>query len=996
MRKFCRIIAITISFSALGFLATAQDSPAAAEPQYFTLNLPAGISLIAAPLNTGQPLARDEFLGLPPQYPLFFGWNPASQQWVSGDLVPSALAGGYWVYVPTPTTLVVAGQPFPYSIAVTEHVEPGWHLFGVPYEEGVGWTDFHLYASGNPIGLDTAVAMGWIDPSVTTMLGSTVQYQTPGDPLLPGVAYWVHTLVPLDLRVERQNAAAADTGGETSTATTDASPATAVSVPSPTPTVTVASTTTTGSASCSSSSTSTASYSSPNAMGWLSEIAGFLGEVARGAAAVAEGNWFQAGGEWAAGAFGLAEYGFGESNNDATTQQLTQIDSTLDTVTADVNGIACQLTSVGVQIAALPSYVTSNSFLTGPIANADTWLANYYTNPSATTQSHEWALWAMAGCTYGSVYTCPGASHPITSASYQNFAKTYIQNPGQTNTSTDDFPLWWAYSVLGGQNGVPPYSPNGTADSLQTAIYQGLTGSPLTVSNPLYAYMLWKFSQSGCTTDVSAPAPGCDLYSQVYLPVEAYFLRAVGDQAQLAGAVAEAKGVLAEKFPGPDGSAVQSYMAGINQEVNQEAEAFLEVAEQIALYRAADATHDWNNFASSDAGQLLGRADFIVAQLAGANYKSNPPAGYTNPPWPSPAASGGLVVGRLFYVNGEPVDPNGRGLTCISSCPSYGALPQPPIQAIFEDASSTRTVTGPWPYLLWQAMSTGATASATNQWTVRRWKPTMLSTGSWVLPSSSSERGSAQLAVGNYDANYVPVQASATGAVTFTSFSGLEGSIGKYALAMGQPPWNDTPWSSSGDKQDTVYTSQISYNSPVGFGNLKVGYPAIAACNCWPNAGNIVADGSWSSSATISLPSLSAQAPYTNIHVHWPSTINASLSASDIQHYGSLNDTQKYYQYVKFDQALTGVKSVEYPQCNNSAFNQCTITNASQSLDAGPLTPTASSYNFKVSFSSEVIPWTNASIINSKTSILNQTERSANGQSSVTWVIDAPMITLTQ
>jgi hypothetical protein len=993
MRTFCLHVTIVIAIViALGFRATAQDTPPAAEPQYFTLNLPAGVSLISAPLNTGAALARDEFLGLPPQYPLFYGWNAASQEWVSGDLVPAGLAGGYWIYVPTPTTLVVAGQPFPYNIAVTEHVQPGWHLFGVPYEEGVGWADFHFYASGNPIDLNTAVTMGWIDANVTTTLGSEVQYQTPGDPLLPGVAYWVHTLVPLDLRVERQSATAVATTGETPTATTDVSPATAVDVPA-NPTVTVASATTSGSASCSSSTVSTASYSSPSAMGWLSEIAGFLGRVAEGAVAVAEGHWFLAGGEWAAGAFGLAEYGFGESNNDATTQALSQIDTELDTVIGDVNGISCQLTSVGIQISALPSYITSESFLTGPIANADTWLAGYFNDPAKTTQSHEWAIWAMAGCTYGSVYACPAASNPVTATGYQNFAKLYIQNPGKTNTSTDDFPLWWAYSVLGGQNGVPPYSPNGTADSLQTAIYQQLTGAPLTVSNPLYSYMLWKFSQSGCATDVSAPAPGCDLYSQVYLPVEGYFLRAIGDQAQLAEAVAEAKGVLAEKFPGPDGSSVQAYMAGINQEVNQEAEAFLEVAEQIALYRAADATHDWNNFASSDAGQLLGRADFIVAKLAGQNYQSNPQAGYTNPPWPSLATPGALILGRVFYVYGEP-DVAGRMVLC-NPCGSGSQSFQ-----LNEDASRQLAPTGAWPYLLWQATSTGATATSNNQWTVRRLTPETPSPGSWIVYSSSPQRTVAQLVAGTYDSNYNSVPAGTAGATAFASFSGLEGSIGKFGLALGQLPWKDVPWTVTGDKQDTVYASQISYLTPPGVGHLDVGYPPIAMCNCWGPVGNVIANGSWSSSASITLP-----ASASNIHVHWPTTIGAGLNAQVVQHFGNGPWNPQYYQYIKFDQSLTDSKgtttgSVEYPQCNGSAFNQCNITNAAQSLDLGPLTPTTSPYTFKVSFSTEVIPWTNSSVFTQYVSLQNLVQRSAensgSSQSSVYWVIDAPMITLTQ
>src|ERR1039458_490772 len=86
MRKCCPNITIAIAIViVLGCRATAQAPPVVASPQFFTLNLLAGVSLISAPLDTGQGLARDAFLGLPPQYPLFFGWDPDTQDWVSGD-----------------------------------------------------------------------------------------------------------------------------------------------------------------------------------------------------------------------------------------------------------------------------------------------------------------------------------------------------------------------------------------------------------------------------------------------------------------------------------------------------------------------------------------------------------------------------------------------------------------------------------------------------------------------------------------------------------------------------------------------------------------------------------------------------------------------------------------------------------------------------------------------------------------------------------------------
>src|SRR5664279_5397800 len=104
---------------------TQPTTPAAGvAPQYYTLNLQAGTSLISAPLNSGQALARDTFQGLPPDWPLFWGWNSASQSWLTGDQAPMTLTGGFEVYVPTPTTVVVAGQPYDSVPSVTARIYP--------------------------------------------------------------------------------------------------------------------------------------------------------------------------------------------------------------------------------------------------------------------------------------------------------------------------------------------------------------------------------------------------------------------------------------------------------------------------------------------------------------------------------------------------------------------------------------------------------------------------------------------------------------------------------------------------------------------------------------------------------------------------------------------------------------------------------------------------------------------------------------------------------
>ncbi len=521
MRNCCPHIATAIAIVvALGCRAVAQDAPVVPSPQFFTLNLPPGVSLISAPLDTGPGLARNAFQGLPPQYPLFYGWNPATQEWVSGDLVPASIGGGYWIYLPIPATLVVAGQPYSYFTSLTTHVDPGWHLFGVPFQEGIGWSDFHLFASGNPIGLDTAVSMGWIDANIITVQGSVVQDQTPGQPLLPGVAYWVHTLVPLELRAERP-------AGATPAIATEVGPPAAVPDASP--------------SQPQSARAQSATSAASTVMGWLGAIASFLADAAKGAVQIAEGNYAAAGFEFATGTFGLVEYGLGEATTPPT-DQLTEMDAKLDTMIVDANAIAGQLTTVESQISGLQSYVQTEDHLGQPLFYADTWLTNYYLDQTKTTQSRQWARWMLAGCNPGLVSACPSAANPVTAPSYKSFTTNYIQNPGQANAATDDFPLWWAYSVIGNQKeGVNPYIVNGsTADGFVGLIYHGITDNRGTPQNALLSYMEFVYSKSGCTTDVSAT--GCDLYDQVYLPVETYFLKAVGDQTQLAEALAESLG----------------------------------------------------------------------------------------------------------------------------------------------------------------------------------------------------------------------------------------------------------------------------------------------------------------------------------------------------------------------------------------------------------------------------------------------------------------------
>jgi hypothetical protein len=947
------------------------SQPTAAAPNYFTLNLPAGVSLISAPLDTGPGLARDAFLGLPPKYPLFFGWNAAGQDWVSGDLVPAGIAGGYWVYLPSPTTLVVAGQPYSYFKALTKHVDPGWHLFGVPFQEGIGWKDFHLHASGNPIGLDTAVAMGWIDPRVITTRGSEVQYQTPGNPLLPGVAYWVHTSVPLELRAGRP-------AGVTPAAASQPPPSQSQVVRQQ-------------------SSSSSEESTSTSVMGWLGAIAEFLADVAKGAVQIAEGNWPAAGFEFAAGTFGLVEYGLGTSTT--PTDKLTQMDAKLDSLIVDVNAISGQLTTLNTDITGLTSYIEFSNALGINLQNAETWLKDYYLDQTQTAQSRNWARWYLAGCSPivadnpNASPGCPSLGNSVTTANYNNFITNYAQHAGQTGTATDDFPLWWAYSVIGNNaNGVTPYAVGGTkASDFVTQIHDGLTNNRGTAQNALVAYMQWVFARSGCTTDVSAS--GCDLFSQVYQPTEAFFLQAVGDQTQLAAAVAESDGVLAEKFPGSYGGSATTFMSGVNQKVNEEVEVFLEVAEEIALYRAADGTQDWNTFGSTDAGQLLARADFVAVQLGRQPDPTNPATANLTPPWPT---SG--VVGRIFYVNGEPALSGTRNV-CTGLSQVSCASPVAQLSEIASPTLPSRVVQGDWPYLLWQTSSGIATGTPATQWTVQRLKPMSLPTGSYVVNSTSPDRLEANLVVATYDSNYDTVPAGTAGAISFGSLNGIEGSIGKYGLKLGGAPWT-TAGGTTGDVSAQLSISYTDATDAPGGAYLNVTYPPIPGAPGSLSHGAASSPWAWSTSVNIQLGSSSLAAPFTSVHVHWPTTVNVNLNGGVLDTStgicGSGCGRSEYYSYIKLDQQLldkngnaVGNASIENSQCNSSPFNACNITGA-QSLDVGSVgLNVTTQYTFKVIFSSAEDPYDRCFCGNS-------TWRSAKAPSAAAWAIDAPTLTLTK
>ncbi len=947
-----------------------------AVPQYFTLNLPAGVSLVSSPLNTGKALARDAFLGLPPKWPFFLGWDPNAQEWVNGDQAPMSPSGGYWVFAPTPMALVVAGQPYGPLQAMTSHAEPGWHLFGVPFAEGIYWKDFKLYASSSPVSLGTAVEMGWIDADVSSLQGSTIISHAAGKPFQPGWAYWIKTNIPLDVRAERLNgpAMAAAPGARDE-------------------------------------AEALAGGTSSSVMGWLGSVSESLVDVAKGAAQIAEGHIVAGLFEFAAGGFGLIEHalGGGESGSDIAAD-LSQIEGKLDTLIANVSAIDDKLTAMEAQISGLKSYLDSQAKLGQPVAQADVWLDQFYANPYLTLQSLTWARWALAGCDGQS--TCPDVDKEVTADKYQRFAASFATQatPGvplspsvEPNSASDNFPVWWAYGVIGNQaGGKPTYTNAGTtAWEFEDTIYHGLTDDMGRSTNALMSYMEYLVSQqSACLVDISDP--GCDLFGGVYQPLELFFVKAIGTQAQLVSAQVEAWNVLGARKPASYGNGGKNLMINFNQNLNQEAEAFLQVVEQLALYRAADGRQDWGNFGSTDAGQALARADFLVAQLAGTNYLAPGTAGNFNPPWPSSA-----VVGRVFYVDGEPaLASTSTRNVCLSASGAFCATPVFQVGEFLpvdQNGVATRMggekniaggATGDWPYLKWSVSSGDLLGAVTREWTVQRLKPWNLPQGNapnglYLVNSTSKGRLGANLTIATYDSNYDSVASTVDGATWFGSFNAIEGPSGRYALGFGQAPWTA---SFSGDTTVHSFTEAVDGWSDL----MTTTYKSVVKST------NSSLSATWLRTAKIKIDPASVQ---PTVHVRWPGSLNANIEGYQDSRADPFHVCTPAGYWTEVDRQLQLVGSGSKPTLNLVATAKTTDediwgmgdTYADESLEGtkAVLVP-GTEYTFQAKFSSSLNPYQYMAFLYYSGTV----ERWAvdvNGQPShINWRLSAPLLTVTK
>jgi hypothetical protein len=883
----------------------------------FLLNLPAGINLISSPLDTGTTPVRKAFGGMGSQWPFIYEWDSSLQQFFApGDamLTPGA---GYWYYTPAPTTLVIRGEPYHPLSDLTKDIVPGWHLVGVPFLAGIPWQNFQLYAAGNPVGIETAKDLGWIGPNILTMQGFEWQEHVVGQPFEPGSAYWIETTVPLSLRAK---------------GSAQATPPQQVGSPLPPPDVI-------------------------NVLPkYLDKLAKGVDDMVKVGKDVAAGKLTTGGFKGGGVVFGLANAAIQRYRYENIMDDLNGMDDKLDELLIDVVAIQNQLGQLEAEIEGLENYITVESTLAPTLYKAQGWLDSFYNKLSETGTSYNWGRWSMAGCDLGQS-TC---DNEITDESTKAFNDQYVLNPTNDppTKSSDDFYLWWAYAVTG-ESGFKEYTQDGSsARNLVESIYSELTFSPIGIKLPLQAYMEYVFNQSGCATDVT----NCDLYAEVYEPVEGFFQQLVAYQVNLVQAIVDAYSVLASTEQNQtthtyDNSITTFLTAydGFVAQLADEAEIFLQVAEQIALYRAADGRFDWSTFGTSDAGQLLARADFVAARLAA-------PSG-GGKPWPWPPG----VTGRIFYTQQQPLPSVTQHQACLGTTCTTLTEQTPEV-----------SLTGNWPYLQWTVVNGVAQGTATQKWKVRRLIPQALAAGTYQVASVNPQYGNANLLVAEYGSDYSNPPTDPTDAVLFGSFNGLEGKLGVGALGAN--------WVFSGGGDDSLrdFTVATDANSTT----MSVTYKQAGKYG----------DGNWYEKAKIQIPANSLFDAYPRVRLFWPATITIDVNSYFIS---GVNCTDHYYQNIAQSLKLLeadgdvkpGTDNLWQP-CGTRSFERCSYVtqdrNGPMLLQSDPVTLNHSEeYTLRAHFNDTIWGY----YYNSNGGMCQQGPTSG---SHVTWTLFNPTFTLTK
>ena len=168
------------------------------------MDLLAGWNLISLPIEPDDPAPEAVFDEVPGTLYLY-RWDPDTEAWLTaheGTLTQVSVLGGYWLWLPEPTTVCVTGtevtgdREIPLGAA-------GWQMFGVPYP--VAWGDVVGVGSirvrnGTQVKtLAEAVAAGWLYHTVWEYDTAAGEWITTtlaeGTTLVPEKGYYIYTYV---------------------------------------------------------------------------------------------------------------------------------------------------------------------------------------------------------------------------------------------------------------------------------------------------------------------------------------------------------------------------------------------------------------------------------------------------------------------------------------------------------------------------------------------------------------------------------------------------------------------------------------------------------------------------------------------------------------------------------------------------------------------------------------------------------------------------------
>ncbi len=367
---------------------------------------------------------------------------------------------------------------------------------------------------------------------------------------------------------------------------------------------------------------------------------------------------------------------------------------------------------------------------------------------------------------------------------------------------------------------------------------------------------------------------------------------------------------MAQVLPAQHSGDSATAMSHFERQLSEEVEMFLRVAEHIALYRAADGRFDWSTFDTTDAAQVLARADFVAMRLIGHAYDPHRPDPTLNPPWPRQG-----VVGRVFYTVDVPQSVTDT-LTREVWCRSKGAC------ANLSLASSLNPAYGSWPYLWWKRDGDTAIGTPSKAWKVRRITPVNLPVGEYYVKSAVPFHNMAGLVVAFYDDAYkvapVGVDTPDTRALPFGSFVGIEGNLGTWALARDR-----MQWSMGGGNDNDIHA----------FGVEATDFATTVEVHFKDVWDWIMQSGDWSQSVKVRLPADQATyGEFGRAKVFWPTQYFMSLEAVvSTDHWKQCGRCiPYYYEMLRLELRLEGsdgstVHNGSYTlnPCGGDPFNKC-------------------------------------------------------------------------